>query len=54
MEMESSLKGSEYMDYKIVPDRQHLKVYIEGKFYCTVDNWKEADEEIQNYYAERR
>lgn len=52
--MESSLKGSEYMDYKIVPDHQHLEVYIEGKFYCTVDNWKEADEEIQNYYAKRR
>lgn len=46
------------MSYKIirevVRDREHLVVYIEGKFYCTVDNWKEADEEIKNYYAERR
>lgn len=42
------------MSYRIVPDREHLVVYIERKFYCTVDDWKEAEEEIQNYYAERR
>ena len=42
------------MSYKIVRDREHLVVYIEGKFYCTVDNWKEAEEEIRNYMAERR
>lgn len=38
----------------IVHDREHFVVYIEGKFYCTADSWKEADEEIRNYYAERR
>lgn len=42
------------MSYRIVPDRAHLVVYIEGKFYCTADNWMEAEKEIQNYYAERR
>jgi hypothetical protein len=42
------------MSYKIVRDRGHLVVYIEGKFYCTVDNWQEAEEEIRNYAAERR
>ena len=42
------------MSYKIVPDRGHLIVYIEGKFYCTADDWTEAEREIRNYYAERR
>lgn len=42
------------MSYTIVPDREHLVVYIEGKLYCTVDNWCEAEKEIQNYYVERR
>ena len=42
------------MSYQIIPDRGHLLVYIDGKFYCTADNWKEANEEIRNYYAERR
>ena len=42
------------MSYKIVRDREHLVVYIEGKFYCTADNWSEAVEEIENYFAERR
>lgn len=42
------------MSYKIIPNSGHLEVYIEGKFYCTADNWVEANKEIQNYYAERR
>lgn len=42
------------MSYRIVPDREHLVVYIEGEFYCTADSWMEAEKEIQNYYAERR
>ena len=41
-------------DYKIVTGKKCLLVYIEGKFYCTADNWKEANEEIRDYYAERR
>ena len=37
------------MTYAIKPDRGHLVVYINGAFYCSVDNWKEAEDEIQNY-----
>lgn len=33
------------MSYQIIHDREHLVIYIEGKFYCTADNWKEADAE---------
>ena len=42
------------MDFTIIPDREHLDVYIEGKFFCTADNWQEADKEIKEYYNERR
>lgn len=42
------------MDFTIIPDREHLVVYIEGEFFCTADNWKEADKEIKDYYTERR
>lgn len=38
---------------EIKPQKEHLMVYINGKFYCSVDNWKEAQEEIQNYIEER-
>lgn len=37
------------MTYKIKPTKEHFEVYIEGKFYCTADNWREAEEEIKNY-----
>lgn len=42
------------MSYKIVRDREHLVVYIEGKFFCTEDNWEEAVREAESYLAERR
>ena len=37
------------MTYKIKPTKEHFEVYIEGKFYCTADNWREAENEIKNY-----
>ena len=41
------------MTYKIKRNREHFEVYIDGKFYCTADNEKEAVSEIQNYAIER-
>lgn len=41
------------MTYSIKPDREHLIIYINGRFYCTVDDWKEVEEELQNYVEER-
>ena len=38
------------MSYKIVPVGGHFEVHIDGKFYCSADTWKEADNEIKNYY----
>lgn len=34
----------------IVPVMEHFEVYINGAFYCSVDNEREAKEEIKNYY----
>ena len=41
------------MTYKIKRDREHFEVYINGKFYCSADNEREAISEIQNYASER-
>lgn len=41
------------MTYKIKRDREHFVVYINGKFYCSADNEKEAAIEIENYAKER-
>ena len=41
------------MTYAIKPDKGHIVVYINGVFYCSVDNWKEAEEELRNYVNER-
>lgn len=38
------------MTYKIIPVMGHFEVYINGKFYCTADSIKEAEEELRNYY----
>ena len=35
---------------EIVPVKEHFEVYINGKFYCSADNTREAKEEIKNYY----
>lgn len=37
------------MTYKIKPIKGHFEVYINGKFYCSADNWREAENEIKNY-----
>lgn len=37
------------MRYRIVPDRGHFEVHINGKFYCSADTWKEANDEIREY-----
>lgn len=37
------------MTYKIRPERGHFEVYINGKFYCSADNIREAIKEIENY-----
>lgn len=40
--------------YKIIRDREHYVVYIDGKFFCTADKIKEAVREVESYLAERR
>lgn len=37
------------MTYKIKREREHFEVYINDKFYCTADNWKEAVNEVETY-----
>lgn len=37
------------MNCEIVPVREHYEVHIDGKFYCSADTEKEADNEIRNY-----
>ena len=37
------------MTYKIQPARGHFEVYINGKFYCSADDWKEATKEVEDY-----
>ena len=41
------------MTYKIQPMRGHFVVYINGKFYCTADNWIEATREVEDYVTKR-
>ena len=40
------------MDYDIVPSFGHYEIYINGKFYCSVDSWLEAEMEIASYQKE--
>ena len=35
---------------EIVPVKEHFEVHINGEFYCSADNIREAKEEIKNYY----
>ncbi len=37
------------MSYRIIPVHGHFEAHINGKFYCSADTWKEADDEIKNY-----
>lgn len=42
------------MAYKIVNRYGHYEVYINGRFFCSADNWNEAVREVEDYLAERR
>lgn len=37
------------VDVKIKRQKQCFAVYIDGKFYCTADNEKEAAQEVREY-----
>lgn len=37
------------MTYKIRPKKGHFEVYINGKFYCSADNMREAIREVEKY-----
>ena len=34
---------------EVKKNREHFVVYINGKFYCTADNVREAAEDIEEY-----
>ena len=36
------------MVYKIIPVYEHYEIYIDGIFYCSVDNLAEAAREIDD------
>lgn len=40
------------MSYRIIPARGYYEVYINGRFYCSADNIKEAEKEIETYRKE--
>ena len=40
------------MSYKIVYKYGHCEVYIDGEFYCSADDWNEAEREIEEYEEE--
>ena len=40
------------MTYKIVQVREHCEVYINGQFYCSADNWDEAEREVEKHEEE--
>lgn len=37
------------MTYDIKRERGHFVVYINGRFYCTADNQREAAQEVEEY-----
>ena len=39
---------------KIRPVREYFEVYIDGKFYCSADSWREAENEIKNYITDKK
>lgn len=41
------------MTCKIKSDRGHFVVHINGRFYCTADNMREAVKEVEDYIKER-
>lgn len=36
------------MPYKIVHDRDHYEVYVNGRFYCSADTIAEANIELES------
>lgn len=38
---------------EIKRNREYFDVYIDGKFYCTADNEREANQEADDYLSER-
>lgn len=42
------------MSYTIIQQYGHFVVYIDGVFYCTADNEKEAVHEIEEYQREHQ
>lgn len=35
--------------FEIKPAREHFEVYLDGKFYCSVDTEAEAEKEIEKF-----
>lgn len=57
--METYQKGYKEMakaisEYEVKNVRGHWEVYIDGKFICSEDKWKDAVREAEEYLAERR
>ena len=40
------------MNIQITPTRGYFEVYINGNFYCSADNMREAINEIEKYRKE--
>ena len=38
------------MTYEIKPNKGHFVVYINGEFYCTADNMREAAKDVEEYF----
>ena len=36
------------MDIEVKKVMEHYDIYVDGEFYCSCDNQKEVDEELQN------
>ena len=42
------------MTHQIIPVKGYYEVYIDGEFLCTADNRSEAENEVKEYYNQRR
>lgn len=40
------------MTVEIVPKYGHYEVYIDGRFFCSADDEREAKEEVKSYMTE--